>query len=63
MKNIISDNLKNGKSIIKDKKSLLQKEISQLPNGVQLAIGCIIGRYNPFREFETKDLLKALKLQ
>lgn len=62
MKNIISDSLKNGKSIIKDKKSLLQKEISQLPNGVQLTIGSTIGSYNLFREFETKDLLKALKL-
>ena len=53
MKNIISDNLKNGKSIIKDKKSLLQKEISQLPNGVQLTIGSTINgcsrKYNSLK--------------
>ena len=39
MKNIISDSLKIGGVIVEDKKSLLKKEISQLPNGMQLAIG------------------------
>ena len=39
MKNIISDSLKNGSLAVEDKKSLLRKEISQLPNGIQLAIG------------------------
>ncbi len=39
MKNIISDSLKNGGLVVEDKKSLLRKEISQLPNGTQLKIG------------------------
>jgi hypothetical protein len=54
MKNIISDSLKIGGVIVEDKKSLLKKEISQLPNGMQLAIGAtkngcsLDNRYFPF---------------
>lgn len=39
MKNIIHGSLKNGGLVVEDKKSLLRKEISQLPNGTQLTIG------------------------
>ncbi|MFX4240277.1 hypothetical protein ACOL3H_07225 [Aliarcobacter butzleri] len=71
MKNIIHGSLKIGGVIIEDKKSLLKKEISQVPNGIKLTIGTtkdgcsfsrVINKHSRYQRIGFQDKLQTFLL-